>query len=200
MSFKPVTQRHDRVIIILGGESLCGFDFNLVPDRVPVITCNFVMDYLPFNVDYWVSIDTGAPMSWFPTRPKGPYYFYGVPQIAPPGAHALRRCARGPLREDKSEIVTGSSGYAALNLAYHFEAQKIAVLGLDGAGGHFYDRSEPLIEEGHRDPVWYHDSFPDLFAMGEEQLRGRVMNGSPNSRVTCFPRCTPEEAIKWVME
>ena len=202
--FRPVTERHEKVIIVLGGESLRGFDFGSLPADVPIITCNFVIEHIP-RAEYWISIDNHRPRRWLPNRPPGPKYFYGVPETAtwlPTDIHGLRRMPRGPLCDDPREIVSGSSGYAAINLAYHFYARKGAVLGLDGEGGHFYDAGEPLIEVGHKDPEGYFDSFPGLFLMAVRQLQQRncvVANGSFHSRVDCFPRMSPNEAVRWLM-
>lgn len=193
MKFLPVMERHEKAVIILGGESLRGFDFNSIPVDVPIVTCNFVADHIP-RFDYWVSIDTNRPKKWLAGRPKGPKYFYGIPSHAtwlPKDVHGLRRMPRGPLCDDPREIVSGSSGYAALNLVYHFQCRLVVILGLDGDGGHFYDANEPLIEAGHKDPQGYHDSFPALFAMARRQLDARrcvVMNASMKSRVDCFDK------------
>ena len=204
--FRPVAKRHTSVLIVLGGESIKGFDFSLIHEDITIITCNFVVDHIP-RADYWISIDTGTPRTWLPRRPRGPYYFFGVPDGTdwlPRDVHPLRRMPRGDdntLCHDKTQVRTGSSGYAALNLAHHFHAPRIGIIGLDGAGGHFYNPGENLIEPGHRDPVGYLHSFPGLFAAAVPQLNARgcmVINGSLRSTVDCFPRAAPEDVVKWL--
>lgn len=204
-TFEPVTQRHDRVLIVLSGASLIGFDFTTIPADVTIITVNRTVAYIP-RADYWVSIDKNVWKKF--TKPEGTYYFYGIDnavQSFPPRVHKLRRVSRehdSTLCENPCEVRTGNSGYAAENLAYHFHPRKIAFLGLDGIGAHFYDLTEPLIEDGHRDPVWYAGSLPGLFAASLPQLAARgieVRNGSPESRVTCFPRCSPQDALDWIV-
>jgi len=46
--FQPVKQKHNRVLIVGGGESLVGFDFDQIIDFDGVIiTVNNVISYLP---------------------------------------------------------------------------------------------------------------------------------------------------------
>ena len=97
------------------------------------------------------------------------------------------------LAEEPSYIHTGNSAYGALGLAYHLRGAQVAFLGLDGTQAPYrVAPGAPRTSMAH---------LPALFASALPQLRGRgtsVVNGSPNSRVTCFPVMRPQEVLKWM--
>lgn len=89
-------------------------------------------------------------------------------------------------------INTGNSLFSAVNLAYLDNPEMIGILGLDG-------NSEPSHGGNHKPNNLSH--LPMLFASAVPQLEKKgiqVKNGSKNSAVTCFERCTPKELIKWI--
>ena len=101
-------------------------------------------------------------------------------------------CVPG-LSEDPSKIHTGNSVYGALGLAYHWKPKNILLLGVDGT-------NEPKVTNGR--PTDYNISHLNLlFSTAVIQLRRQgitVINGSENSKVTCFTRCTPQRGLKWL--
>ena len=86
--------------------------------------------------------------------------------------------------------VNGNSGAGAINLAYHFGARRILLVGMDmkpGPNGekHWHpDHPKPLVQ-GQQFEEWRHKMnvlAADLKAEGVE-----VINCTPGSALTCFP-------------
>jgi len=213
--FQEVTQRHDKVLIIGGGESLIGFDWKLLNswDGV-VIAINNSVFHLP-RVDYWMTVDPmceGKPQRAMRERREGVYYYCAFPDRdkipdgdtyrTTEGVHYLERIVPETyeLQEDKSKITTGDSVYGALGLAYHFEASKIVLLGVDvnGGFGHWYDTTEPYNRAWGDKFAAYQSNLPVIYKQSVNQFNARgtkVINGCLNSGIDCFDRMKPEEAI-----
>ncbi len=86
----------------------------------------------------------------------------------------------------------GHSGYQAMNLAYHWGAVRIVLLGFDGQGGHWHEphtlRADSPFETWRREmPAMA----ADLAAEGVE-----VVNCTPGSAYACFPVASIEEALR----
>ena len=84
----------------------------------------------------------------------------------------------------------GNSGYQAVNLAFHFGAREIVLLGFDmhrQNGGHWHGEHEGMLSAPERHlPVWrraFDALAHDLAARGV-----RVTNATPGSALQCFPR------------
>lgn len=186
----------------------------MLPDSVTVIAVNGAIHWLP-RVDYWFTLDP-SPVNRCRMifQRSGVQYVAAVPdeygshtarlknmrRRAPANVHYLRRIAdpdggrlriKKGLSEDSREIHTGNSAYGALGMAYHFRASRIAMFGVDGTQDH-------RIEGGVSQNL---DHLPGLFASAMPQLQDagiEIVTGSPNSRVNCFDRMTPEGAAKWL--
>lgn len=208
----PVYQRHKKVIIIGGGESLIGFDFSQLDDfDGAIITVNSVIYHIP-RADYWITCDLSSLQKGLQTLKKGCYYYAGYP-FFPKGyymktdVHYLDKVMDESyrLQEDKCKI-TGlvDSTYGALNLAYHFEAEEIVMLGIDYYGfGHWYDTKSPYNAKGvknwkeHTIERWLH-----IYEKSVKQFEKRgtkVINGSKNSAIKCFNRMTPQDAVNCIL-
>lgn len=217
--FRPVEQRHGKVLIIGGGESLLNFDWSLLNqwDGV-IIAVNHAIFHLP-RADYWITVDPmadGKPQRAMLEQKQGTYYFCAFPDRTKipdgdtyrtvDGIHYLERIlpANGDysLQEDKDKITTGDSVYGALGLAYHFEASKIVMLGVDvnGGFGHWYDTTAPYNRGWGDKFAEYQSNLPRVYEQSVNQFNARgtkVVNGCINSGITCFDRMTPEQAIKF---
>lgn len=209
--FEPVTQKHDKVLIVAGGESLTGFNFyRLVDFEGVIITVNRVIEHLP-RADYWISVDLAKPQKPLENMKEDCYYYAGYPVTVTEyntveGVHYLDKVVPDKdfrLQEDKTKITGGvDSVYGALNLAYHFEAKEVTLLGVDCYGkGHWYDRTDPY--NGYNLPDFkerFLDKIPERYKQSVKQLEEKgceVINGSLESRVDCFKRMLPQEAINY---
>lgn len=216
--FRPVEQRHDKVLIIGGGESLRGFDFSLLDSyKGVIITVNSVIKHLR-RADYWITVDPTLncmPQDNMTNRRDDCYYFACYPRLDDSnrkwypivdGIHYLERMTpeevgNSRLQEDKSKIMTGDSIYGALGLAYHFEAKEVIMLGVDVYGeGHWYDTTDPYNKGWGSRFEQYKSNRPPIYAQSVDQfnIRGtKVINGSLYSKIDCFERMTPQDAINY---
>lgn len=211
-----VQEKAEKIIIICSGKSLFKFDFLKLKNLGHVICVNNSYKSVPF-FNSWFTLDPhGLSTGQLPKNYQGKLYCavpqdFGTPTakslphrvIAPKNVTYLHRLIshNDPtissesayvlgLSDDKRCISTGNSGYGALNLAYHMEPRKILILGMDGDLGYFYSDKEC------NRPLRF---LPQMMESTIEQLQNKnikVINGSKNSVVTCFPRYEIEDAIK----
>ena len=200
ISFEP-----KYVIVVGGGSSLTGFDFKSLYDSgAYIITVNDSAKTVPF-ADAWFTLDPWG--LYGPQLPKGGFRGklyaavpdnYGTPDALPnhrkiPTANItyLHRMDYIPgIPESLEQVYTGNSGFGAFQLAYHLAPKKILLLGIDAGRGYFYPSRKSNRDLSHL-PRLFNDALPQLQAKGIS-----VLNGSPNSKVTCFPRYTPEYALE----
>jgi hypothetical protein len=214
-----------RTIIVGGGASLKGFDFMSLRDRgCYIIAVNDAAEFVPF-ADAWFTVDPwGLQGPQLPSVSFNGTLFAAVPlDYGSPGALSrmhravptrdityVQRLAHPPIphipshrakqikefTKDRSAVLTGNSVFSAMNLAVHMGAKHIAILGVDGGGRYFYKNRNKIINNklGHL-PRVFNDFHPYLYQNGI-----RVFNGSPTSKVTCFPRSTPERAVELVVK
>lgn len=194
-------------MVVGSGASLRGIHISL-PSWVASIAVNGGIEIYP-EADYFFTLDASADprhpnQQRMARRRRKTIYYAALPEDIPLPRHVRRlrrvtgsmhgrlRC-RGGIPDLHSEINTGNSGWGALQLAVHLGARRIALLGIDGHGPYALG-GEP------RGLLW---TMPELFASAVPDLRDRgveVICGSPDSTVTCFPRCGPREALLWAME
>lgn len=193
----------DRVVIVGSGPSLRDIAPNeITRSGATVIAVNGAIDWLG-SADYWFTLDP-SQVNLVRMRNKvegcqyvacGPNYFR-----APQGVLKLHRRegvllgkarAPGGLSDSADTINTGNSGFGGLGLAYHMRPRRVALLGIDGHQVRRVDGGMPRTLE-HL-PALFESALPQLQSAGIE-----VVNGSPESAVTCFPRMTPSEAVQWL--
>ena len=222
-----VSARAERVLIVAAGPSQRSLPMGAIASvaaaGVHVISVNAALAWAATSMmpaSSWFTLDPDPrtlPLMREPywRRESGPavdFYAavpedYGDPNARveyhrtepPPEVTYLHRVAGdGPLScryglsEDPAAIHTGNSAWGALGLAYLMGAQLIAFLGLDGT------RSRYAYGSGRPGCLAH---LPELFRSSLPQLnrhRVRVLNGSPASRITCFPCVTPEAALAWI--
>jgi hypothetical protein len=105
------------------------------------------------------------------------------------------------LCEDKSFCQSYNSGYAAFNLAYHFEAEKVLLLGIDAdLKPHFFEKEDHELHERYKFSM---GRLPHLFEIGKEQMdrKGvKIINGSLTSNINCFKKTSRETGLEWVLK
>lgn len=106
---------------------------------------------------------------------------------------SVRRVTRSKDHEHLCELrdhVCGyDSGTSAINLAYHFGARTIVLLGYDMTGGHFCKHPLQNPPSSH-----FREHVRPLKALNEDARRKgvRIVNCSPTSAVTAFEKQTLE--------
>ena len=91
------------------------------------------------------------------------------------------------------------SGFAALNVAVLKGAKRIVLLGYDyrvSRDRHHYHDGYAQWFDPHNHWAGWAKQF-DHIAARLDVLDVRVMNASPDSAITTFPRCTIEEGLAW---
>lgn len=91
----------------------------------------------------------------------------------------------------------GNSGYQAVNLCYHLGAKKIILLGFDmhrQNGGHWHGEHEGMLSAPNKHIIKWRQNFEALAADLKSQ-GCNVINATPGTALTCFPRMTLEDAL-----
>jgi len=195
--FRPVEHRHDKIIIVAGGSSLLGFDYRKLENLPEVKTIAVNNAFNLFNADYFCTIDP-IPQDKTINQNKG-YKYVGYKEPLP-NCHMLKRyvCKESALDfmlcEDKDTIQTHNSSYAAFNLAYHMEAKKVLLLGVDADNYNYPPESKGYAISISKIPFLFDSALPQINKRGIE-----VVNGSLQSRVNCFDKMSIEDGLKWLL-
>ena len=213
--FGEVSETKSRVLIVASGSSLKDFNWsNLkITSDIAVIAVNGSVKFLA-AATHWMTVDP-SPVNRFlmANQVQGVKYYAAVPDdYGTPSAldSEMRKPAEvnvtflkritgnGPLKatfglsEQSDRIHTGNSAYGAFGIAYLMGASKVAILGVDGYGVYWYGSGTSVGSLEHLN---------DLFSSTIKQLNTRrvaVVNGSVNSKVQCFPRVEPFQAVEWL--
>lgn len=214
-----VQERHNRVCIIGGGTSLANFDFNRLRyfDGV-TIAINYSILHLPFVPTYWFTTDAlsnkGVQQPLVDKLPQTKYYCaiartsVDIKELheVKDGVTFLERVQVGCQMAKDSKIAFIDSYAGALNLAYHFRAKQVVMLGNDSYGyGHWYDLTSPYFARPQTDE--YKAEYLRIqnlfYAKAKEQFAeygAEVVNGSANSRIEAFVKMPPEDAVNYFLD
>jgi tetratricopeptide (TPR) repeat protein len=214
------------VAIIGGGPSLAGVDLAPLRGRVHCVALNATALALPW-ADTAVTHDPSHLRERFRGY-EGPVVA-GLPHATIrslgrlPGFELRRRVLTDRLSELDDVLHSGghTSAYTALNYAYLLGAHRVVLFGVDltalpRAEDYWHDAQDRynrqrLDEIGSRptfDRWWRYRArklagAPAVFASTLPQLEDagvEVLNASPDSAVTCFPRVTPEVGVRRALE
>ena len=201
----PVKHRHDKIIIVASGSSLNSFDKkSLEVLNIPTIAVN--KEYWKFNADYWCTIDPAPQQNILDDKTKNTYKYVGYKEaVTGHNVHNLKRflinskdqasSTNSLLCEERDTIQTHNSSYAAFNLAYHMQAKKVLLLGVDANNYNYPENSRGWKISISKIPFLFETALPQIKKRGIE-----VVNGSLQSRVTCFDNMTIEGALKWIQQ
>jgi hypothetical protein len=201
--FQPVEERHDRILVIASGPSGAG-PWDVRPG-VPVIAVNGAIDGLPWDPEYWFTLDP-SPVNYARiTNPRhGTKYFVGVDGDYGPEAHLMkyRQDFTGchllwvkreeRVSDDTRKITVGNSGRAAVHLAMHMGATRIGVLGVDGTSeAHWHDPA------GHSGNLKALGRNLDVLHRGGVQF---LFGDTGTSTVVGHPKASPQKVLDWLHE
>lgn len=193
------------VFIVGGGTSLKGFDFNSLRGRGYVLAVKQAWRDLPFadacfGLDRawqtWARDDllalTFTMPLWIAIEPE----WTGFKPIA--GAHYLRMIRKAETLSESPWTVEsgGNSGFGAFNFAYLKRARRIVLLGFDFGPSHYDPSAYTPRPDDHN--LRYMQGWADNFSKTLPQLRAAgvtVLNASPASKISAFPKMTPAEAL-----
>jgi len=193
---------HARKVAIIGTGSSLKNERLFFTDDVKVLAVNSAIKHHQ-PVDFWFTLDPSpSNIEIMKERLFGVAYYAAVPHefdvVADHVRHLVRVTGdghgryktRAGLCRDKGGIHTGNSAFGALQLAVHMGAEYIGLFGIDGHGDYHYGGAPRNLT-----------MMPELFASTVDeldQLGIEVVNGSPTSTVTCFPRMPAREAMDWL--
>lgn len=188
------------VVILGGGPSLTRGDVDYVRDKCDaVIAINNTYTLAP-----WATALYGADGKWWRWH-KGVPSFTGLKYSLSPsarqftklGVQVLRNAGRSGLELEPNGLKHGYNGaYMSINLAVHFGAKRIILLGVDMQTG-------PKGEEHwHKDHPNRSRSPYKLFIKSFQHIVNpltdlgvEVINCSPRSALECFPKMALTEAL-----
>jgi hypothetical protein len=192
---------NEKWIIIASGPSMAQIDMRVIRRfrswRVMVV--NNSWELAP-----WADVLYAGDLQWWDRY--GDFVWFPGEKWTRDGHAALKyrlhltRCEKGAgLCLQRGTVhAGGNSGYQAINLAYHFGARKIVLLGFDmhrDGGGHWHgEHAGMLSAPASHIAVWRRD-FPALAA--DLQLAGcKVVNATPGTALDCFPKMDLVKALK----
>ncbi|MBA7636651.1 hypothetical protein ES703_44272 [subsurface metagenome] len=184
IDLKPIF-KGQTVYVVGSGESLLEFDFELLRGKNVIAINDMIFRKIPF-AQVLVAMDPG----WFKRNKKELENFKGI---------RLTRCGKGRpewnyfIDEGKSEDLcalrkTGNSGFYALAAALKLGASKVYLLGFDitwKKQPYCYDSTREEIREYKRS-MHFKDAHLRYF---EYYKDFNIINASPDSAITCFPKC-----------
>lgn len=202
--------KHNRIIIVASGPSLKSISPDeIAATKATIIAVNGAIDWLP-RADYWFSLDDSDAnlrrcrvpkdgaiyVAAFRDETKTPHHVIRPRRLSRDHVPRYERLlpqnrGRHGLSDDPRAIHSGNSAYGALGLAWHMKPHIIGLLGVDGS-------QDERIEGGRPNDLRH---LPALFESALPQLQSAgvtVINGSPESAVTCFRRTSPQEALRIV--
>jgi hypothetical protein len=191
----------ETIYIIGGGPSLKNFDFRQLRGARTIAINKAILFHPGADVLYWTDIRF---YTWYKNEIDN---YKGLKFTIKGGSQytndikVLKKGKAYGLETDNQTLAHGNnSGYAAINLAYHLGARRVILLGFDmasdGVDSHFHD-GYPTKSPQDR---MYQDKFIPGFKQLNSELRDSgvmVLNASPYSKLTVFPKITLEQALSF---
>ena len=197
----PAGQWFGRVAFVLGGgPSLSQDQVDLIRGRGHVIAVNDAgffrapwADVLFFadGVDRWFGWNRDK-LGLF----EGPHIVTRADNVPPdvPRLHKVKFAPRAALARDPGKVAGFCGGSSAINLAFHWGARVIVLLGFDMRAGNWHDN--------HKAPPARHDSYKEKFIPALRKMAPElaaegtiVLNATPGSALDVFPAVNLEELL-----
>ena len=190
-----------KIIIVCSGASSEGFT---PPEDCTVIAVNNTINWLS-RADYFFTLDPIFHELFNPeNRREGVEYCIAFPRKFPnctmydritdtseTAVHGHTGTMKGKRGLSDNGISNGNSAYGALNLAYLFGFDKLVFIGLDAGGKRHKSEKHP-----EHPKEYIH--LKELFDSALEQVKGRVINASPKSKLGTFPKMNHQDAMEWL--
>jgi hypothetical protein len=190
------------VVLIGGGPSLTVADVELVEQQHRIGAVRAIAINNAYVIAPWADVLYAADAQWWEwhggvpsfTGPK--YSIEGREQVRYPDVQILRNTGFTGLELDSSGLRAGfNSGYQAVNLAVHFGATRILLLGfdlsVDGAKSHWFGDHPVHRVSPYAQMIAAFETLPEpLSALGVS-----VVNCSRRTALTCFPCASIDDAL-----
>ncbi len=151
-----------------------------------------------FRLAPWAEWLHGADAAWWKHTP-GALTFAGIRTSMEEvqGVHLIARAGRVGCGDEKDSIYTlGNSGAQAIQLAVKAGAARVLLLGMDMSGGHWHGEHSAPLRSTHPDIYAVWRDWMGTLAAGLEQRGIEVLNCSPDSALTCWPKVGLDEALR----
>lgn len=195
------------VVCLGGGPSLTREDVASCRGRARVIAVNDAHRIAP-----WADVLYAADAAWWNLYAGVPSFegrkYTISPKIRMPekpwlkwsDVQVLQNTGPAGLEHDPSGLRTGkNSGYQAINLAVHFGARRILLLGYDmrsgGEGRSHWFGDHPSVLNSRENYGIFLEHFRTLVDP-LRQLGIEVVNCSRSTRLTCFPRAALRDVVQ----
>lgn len=188
------------IAIIADGPSANCLRNIYIPQNIYVIGVNHASIWLPRCDAYMTCFPDHRQRFLMNNQRQGLRYFAAVPPSY--GSAFSKGDLYGPrernvtfftrsefvygMNPDPEKINGGNSAWAALGLAYHMKADKVALLGVDGNDKVRVSGGKPSIPD-----------LEDIFSSYDGQAK--VINGSINSSINCLEKMTATAALEWLL-
>lgn len=189
------------IVCIAPGPSLTGEQCNKVRGRAPAIVVNNAYQLAP-----WAQWLYACDQTWWDVyaqdvqrRFKGECWTYAKQAAR---QHGLNRIEIAPppqrfvgLSTTPGVIHGGwNSGYQAINLALHFGAKRIVLIGYDLRGSHFFgEYRHPTLARNER----RFDKWIEAFETIDPAKYGiEIINCTPASALRCFPTMDLDDGLQ----
>ena len=204
----PIAKNSRTAAIIATGPSFVDIPLSFIGHHVHIIAVKEAIFHLP-RANSWITVDANrrcrtTQMALHLRKPGTQYYAavprdYGLPnavreahRLPPePFIHYLERIDGSGLSENRSQIVTGNSAFAALGLAYHMGFSRIGIFGVDATqdryGTGYSGRPRGDLAKLH-----------DLFASAVPQLENRGIQIKNSGRLRTWPTERAGGIIEWL--
>lgn len=164
------------------------------------------IDVLFFGDSHWYMIHRSKLATWPGLKVCCDQKFGNRPQKQMEGIKFLERDKdrRNGITSDPSKVSwNANSGAAAISLAHHLGVKRIYLLGFDMMVdplthySHWHGSHMPPGQKAKRPPPFgkHLKGFPAI-AKDAEELRLKIYNVNPLSKIDCFPKVTLEEALQ----
>ena len=196
--------RGETIVIVGTGPSAASADLSLLRGRARIIAIKSSWKLVPF-ADALYGVDRG----WWLAQQGAPG-FRGLKFTPSPTAARLYKLTQVTLRPVETIMVDtvgvigcglrsggGYSGFQAINLAVQFGARRIVLVGFDmtlARGAHWCPQEQGVSRpDAIRTETWRRSL--DGCAAVFERLGIEVLNATPHSALTAYPRVSIEEAL-----
>lgn len=195
----PVLCPGGTVVCLGGGPSLCQDDVDACRGQATVIAVNDAWRLAP-----WAEALIASDAAWWSHYRGVPAYtglkFCLEPSAAKwPGVQVLRNAGDAGIETEPTGVKTGrNTGAAAINLAVHFGAARVVLLGYDmeakdEAHSHWFG-AHPQGLRGGSPYALFRQMFATMVAP-LQALGVTVVNCSRHTALTCFPRQPLREVL-----
>lgn len=202
----------ETAVLLAGGPSLRGFNAQCLGTGVRVITINDSWRLCPWadafyfcDEPWWKDqlrrniVATDGRLHFWDLR-RGPWIKGGEPTISDPHVRILPFSGQVGLEKNPGMLRHGSnSGYAAINLAYHFGAKKIILLGYDmhvvGARSNWHEGDRPPAAQYQQTLARSMLPLFDTLVAPLKEAGVEVVNATPGTALTCWRLGALEEEL-----